>query len=333
MDKNRIKIFCLLVFTLFFTCVAYSETKKFKVLVVMSYETTYRWCSEIKEGVDHVLGKSSEIKYFYMNTKIDVKGGPKKAKEAFEVFEKFKPDGVIVADDNGQSMFVVPYVKDKYKTPVMFCGVNAEPEKYGYPSKNVSGILERQLIKESIIFIQQLLPNINTMGFVIRQDSSTAAGISAQIDREKKGYPVKVFDTVLLNNIKEGKNFINKNKKKYDALFMVSLEGLPDENGKPMTEKNVIKTLKALYKKPTLGIEKFGVQYGSLCAIIQTGQEQGTVAAEMLLKAMKGTPVAKIPITRNKFGKRVINMDTLNSLKLKPDPKILSDAELVRTEK
>ena len=333
MDKNRIKSFCLLIFTLVSLCVAYSETKQFKVLVVMSYETTYRWCSEIKEGVEHVLGKTCDIKYFYMDTKIDIKGGPQKAKEAFEVFKKFKPDGVIVADDNGQSMFVVPYLKDKFKTPVMFCGVNAEPEKYGYPSKNVSGILERQLIKESIIFIQQLLPNINTMAFVIRHDSSTAAGIAAQIKREKKGYPVKAFDTALINNINEGKDFIKKNKNKYDALFMVSLEGLPDEKGKPMTEKDVIKTLKNLYKKPTLGIEKFGVQYGSLCAIIQTGQEQGTVSAEMLLKAMKGTPVAKIPITRNKIGKRVINMDSLNSLNLKPDPKILTDAELVRTEK
>jgi len=28
-----------------------------------------------------------------------------------------------IADDNAQSMFVLPYLKDKVKTPVMFCAV------------------------------------------------------------------------------------------------------------------------------------------------------------------------------------------------------------------
>ena len=134
-----------------------SEAASNKILVVMSYEEDNPWCMQIKEGIDSVLTGGSEVKYFYMNTKKNINGGVRKAEEAHEIYKQFQPDGVIAADDNAQSMFVLPYLKDKVKTPVMFCAVNAEPEEYGYPSSNVSGILERDFIKESIAFAKQNL--------------------------------------------------------------------------------------------------------------------------------------------------------------------------------
>jgi hypothetical protein len=45
-----------------------------------------------------------------------------------------------------------------------------------------------------------------------------------------------------------------------------------------------------------------------LCGVIKTGQEQGTAAAEMLLKAMGGTPISQIRVTRNRRSKAVINV-------------------------
>ena len=69
--------------------------------------------------------------------------------------------------------------------------------------------------------------------------------------------------------------------------------------------------------------------YGTLCAVIQSGKEQGHTAAEMLLNAMKETPVADIPITRNKFGRRLINVDTMKALNIAPKPIVIRNAELV----
>ncbi len=43
--------------------------KKFKVLVVMSYEESYPWGAEIREGIESILGNSCTIKYGYLNTK------------------------------------------------------------------------------------------------------------------------------------------------------------------------------------------------------------------------------------------------------------------------
>jgi ABC-type uncharacterized transport system substrate-binding protein len=52
----------------------------------------------------------------------------------------------------------------------------------------------------------------------------------------------------------------------------------------------------------------------------------------MLLKAMQGTPVSEIPITRNRRGKSIINVTVMKAFGIKPKPIILRGTELVRTE-
>ncbi len=121
----------------------------------MSYEEENPWCIQIKKGIDSVFAGNSDIKYFYMDTKKNFEGGVHRAKEAHELYKRFRPDGVIAADDNAQSMFVLPYLKDKTKTPVMFCAVNDEPKKYSYPTWNESEILERDFSRESMEYAKQ----------------------------------------------------------------------------------------------------------------------------------------------------------------------------------
>jgi len=65
---------------------------------------------------------------------------------------------------------------------------------------------------------------------------------------------------------------------------------------------------------------------------VKTGQEQGATAAGMLLKAMGGTPVAQIPVTVNRNGKRMINVSVMKSLGIRPRPVVLRGAELVKSE-
>ena len=72
-----------------------------------------------------------------MDTKKNIEGGVRKAKDAYELYRRLQPDGVIAADDNAQSMFVVPYLKDRYDVPVIFCGVNALPD---LKNKKMAGV-------------------------------------------------------------------------------------------------------------------------------------------------------------------------------------------------
>ena len=304
----------------------------FKVLVVMSYEETFSWVQEMKEGTDSVLAGKHEVRYFYMDTKSNLKGGPQKAEEAYALYREFQPDGVIAADDNAQSMFVVRYLKDKVKTPVMFCGVNADPEKYGYPSSNVSGILERSPIAETVAFAKQIIPSLKTFAYMIKKSPSGDA-ILKRVRSQSDRYVAKFTGSEEPNTLEEAIPMAKKLGSQCDVLFLATLQGIADENGRPLDDSEIIPAVLKAYGKPGITDNRYRIKYGMLCAVQKTGLEQGKTAAEMLLKAMQGTPVSEIPITRNYNGKRVINVTALKALGIQPRADFLLGAELVKTEK
>ncbi len=329
------RTFCLALFLFSFSVFdVFAETcppPKYKVLVVLSYEADLNWHKEMRKAIEAVLGPNSCINYFYMDTKRNLKAGPQKAKQAYALYRELQPDGVIAADDNAQAMFVVPYLKDKVKTPVMFCGVNATPEKYGYPASNVSGILERMHINESLALAKQLVPSIQTFSG-IEKESPTGRAYLETFQNEAGDFFLKPMDFKLPKNIGEAVEMTKALQKDSDLLFMGTMKGIPDKRGLPLTEKEAIKTVSNAFGKPTFTNVAHGVRYGVLCAVVQRGWEQGETAARMLLKAMRGTPVSQIPITRNRTGKRIINVTVMKQLGIKPKPVVLRGVELVRTE-
>jgi ABC-type uncharacterized transport system substrate-binding protein len=319
---------------LFFLCgffPAIVQAAPFKVLAVMSYHEDMPWDQQIKEGMESVLSGTCDIEYAYLDTRKNYDGGTEKAKEIYARYQELNPDGVIVADDNAQEMFVLPYLKDKVKTPVIFCGVNAKPETYGYPASNVSGILERIHFIETIAFLQQIVPSVRTVGYLMN-DNKTAQGYADQAKAEENTFPVKTAGYKFPKTLDEAVKDIETLKPRCDALFIDNLEGMKDNNGIAVNEKEIFPALLKAFGKPTFAANTLAVKRGVLCAVVKTGQEQGAKASEMLLKAMQGTPVSQIPIIRNQNGLPMINVVTMKALDIKPSRMILQGAELVKTE-
>ena len=329
-NKRRSFLIALIAVMYLFFNIPVIEAAAYKILVVMSYEEDNPWCIQIKEGIDSVLADNSEIQYFYMDTKEDFKGGVRKAKEAYEVYKRFRPDGVIAADDNAQSMFVLPYLKDKTKTPVMFCAVNAEPEKYGYPASNVSGILEHDFIGESIAFAKQLVPSIHTVGFLAK-DSPSGRATQKHVEIESDTYLANIAGFKLVKTIKETLAVLEHYEQTSDALFITSTNGILDAEGKSLDNEQVTRIVAKFYKKPLIGANDFHVRYGVLCAVVKSGNAQGRISAEMLLKALKGTPIKQLPITVNKYGKRMLNVTVMKDLGIRPKRRVLVGTEFVKT--
>ncbi len=324
----------LLGWTAFFLAGAWQaagQTEGFKVLVVMSYHETMPWVEEMTEGIESVLGQAHDVRYVFMDTKNDPEGGPEKAKEAHALYRRFKPDGVIAGDDNAQSMFVVPYLKDKVETPVMFCGVNADPETYGYPASNVSGILERQHFEEAIAMMNQLVPDLRKVGFIMKA-SPTADAIIQELKGGNYLADIVSFNTP--RTVDEAMEMIDAMKKTCDAAYVTNLTGLRDDSGKPLGDDALFPMVSERFGKPLFSGSSYNIRFpGVLVAVAKTGQEQGATAAKMLLKAMRGTPVRRIPVTRNQTGKRMINATVLKELGIKPRPEILRGTELVRSQR
>ncbi|MEJ2638947.1 MAG: ABC transporter substrate binding protein [Desulfosarcinaceae bacterium] len=293
-----------------------------RILVVMSYNESYIWEKDIRRGIEAALSPRCELRFFYMDTKHNLAGGARKAREAFELYQTYKPSGVIAADDNAQSLFVVPYLRNKVATPVIFCGVNASPDTYGYPTDNVSGVLERQHFRETIAFAQMLKPDIHSIAIMMRQTPTTAA-LRQQIKREIDSYPARILATIQVKTLREAEQALKKLGSECDAVILTNLNGLADENDTPITEEAAFSYLTKGFDRPILGAIPDHVKYGALLTVASSGIEQGNLAAGMMVQCLEGTPVADLPIARNLKGQRLINLKTMRALGIHPIPAVL----------
>lgn len=145
-------------------------------------------------------------------------------------YQTLQPDGVIAADDDAQAMFVVPFLKDKVKTPVMFN--NDSAEKYGFPASNVSGILERAHVRESLAFAKQLIPAIRTACF-LTNDVPAGRALRNQVEEEKETYPAKVSVFHQVKSTREMEALVKGGRSACDTILIDSLEGMVDYAARP----------------------------------------------------------------------------------------------------
>lgn len=304
---------------------------EFKVLVVMSYEAHNPWVREIREGIESVLRPHADITYFHMDVKERPAEAQARGEQAFALYQQLRPHGVITADDAAAELFIVPHLKDKVTTPVMFNGINADPAKYGLPNSHISGVIERAHVHESLAFVKQMLPDVQT-ACALTNDVPPGQALRAQVMAEKDGYPARFANFHLVRNAADIEFLRNPLRSQCGALFVDSLEGIADAEGKSMNNRQVLQLLASTYSGPLLGGNRYQVEQGAWAAVVKTGQEQGERSADMLLQAMRGTPVAKIPVAKNNRGQRVINATAIETRGIALRAAVVKGAALVKQQ-
>ena len=323
-------LFLLLLFSFADASVALAKAH-YRVLVVFSYEADYLWDVEIREGLEKVLNPSADLTFFYMNTKVALNRGAEKAAEAYALYQRLQPDGVIAVDDNAQTLFVVPYLRNKTKTPVVFCGVNADPETYGYPAENVTGILERYHFEETLSLNRQLAGKTETFAVMVNK-SPLAKLIVSRLGKEKDKMSAKLVAVLQPETLAEALAMAKEYRERVDLLVLLTLKGVVDDRGEPVSDKKAISSVIEAFNKPTAATASFVVKNGALSGVLASGQEQGLQAGLFLSKLLNGVSIADLPVTRNYRGKRMINVTTMKKLGIVPEPMALRGTTLVRSE-
>lgn len=294
----------------------------------MSYHQGNTWQDQQKEGIESTLN-GAQLEYFYLDTKRNEAGGAAKAKEALALYQKLQPDAVITADDLAQSLFVVPYLKDKVKTPVVFLGVNDDAEKYGFPASNVTGVIEVKHFKESISFAQLLLPDLKRLAVLYADNESNQLNV-AELKSQQTILSAEILRYLPLKTFAELETAVRSNGGAVDAFFSLNLSGLLDVKGRPMEATEAMTQLSLLSAKPIIAAASYDIESGALCGVIATGQEQGELAASMVRDILAGKAITDIPLTKNKNGRRYINIRPAHRLGI-PLPSIaVAGSKLVK---
>ena len=268
-----------------------------KVLYIDSYHEGYGWSDGITAGIKTGLKDSGvELKIFRMDTKRNADEAFKKdaALKAKAEIEAFKPDVVIASDDNAAKFLIEPYYKNA-SLPFVFCGVNWDEKVYGFPCKNVTGMVEVTPIPQ---LIEQLQPFAkgSRIGF-LGPDITTAR-------KEAENYK-SVFGMTLTEyfarDFDDWKKGFAELQGKVDMLIIDSDGGLYKDQAADMTAFVEAKT-----KVPSGSTYDFMAPV-ALITYAKVAEEQGFWSAEAAKKILGGQSPADIQVAKNTQGKLIVN--------------------------
>jgi len=300
-----------------------AEITKKKILYIDSYDKSFFWSQGIKKGLLLELKKSS-MQIDFLAVEMDTL---RNQSEAFKkqsalkmkkIIEEFRPDIVIASDDNASKYLIVPYFYNS-DIPFIFCGVNGSAKIYGFPSKNVTGMLE-------VIFIKEML------------------GI---IKKYKKIQKIAYLGTTRLTSIKEArtiesrynikleKRFVNTSiewKKKYKELQKevdLILIGIGPTSLFNKEEQKKLKSF--IYKNteiPSVSWHSARSEFALLTFSIKA-EEQGSWSMKTALEVLKGRDISTIKVVKNKNANIFINTILMKKFNIKFPFSLFGNASLV----
>ncbi len=311
--KNRLYYILFISFILF--SLNFCSKVPAKILVIYSYHPEYEWCQQEKRGIEDVFkDQDVTIESFYLNTKKKTDDAWKKeiTDKAIEKISTFKPNLVIVCDDNACQLVATQFINKKI--PFVFTGINGEPENYGMPAKNITGVLERNLIEGTIGLLQRLDPSVKSVA-IITDDGTTSRAAKVRFIQEN--FPVTLTKVYSTNDFDEWKSDLKEINQSVDALGIYMYFTLKDENSNEnLPDEEVLQWTLENTTLPSFCFEEFSVKGGVLCGETQSGFEQGKEAALMASEILSGTSPEELPLRIPKMGTMLINKKTAERLKI-----------------
>lgn len=302
------KIILLISIALMLTSINVHAEKK--CLLIMSYHKGYAWNDGIERGAEQTLKGQCKLKKFFMDTKrnTSIPYIQKKSRQAIKLISEYKPDIVIASDDNAAKYIITKY-KDS-NLPFVFGGINWTAEAYGFPYKNVTGMIEVSPIIPLLKIIKKNVENVSNAIYL----SSDVITEHKDFKHYQKTYKRKgiTLKGVFVNNMSQ---WVSAYKASQTADFIIvnNYAGIRDWNP-ALAKKTVRETSTTL----TVTNYKWMMPYAML-ALTKNAEEQGRWIAEVAIEVLSGTPISNIPITINKEWNLFINKDLLHKANIELD--------------
>ena len=286
-----------------------------KVLLVHSYHEGYLWTDEITRGVRKGLaGTGAALEIFYMDTQRNpgerwkIQAG----RQAKEAVARLRPDVVIAADDNAQAYFASGYAGKAYPQ-IVFCGVNADASKYGFPACNVTGILERPYFVQSFDMLKAIVPGANSVA-VITDASPTSDQLIAYM--RSRRLPITTTAVDQPSTFPAWQECIRSYQDSVDAICVILYHTLTkgDGRGKPVSPGTVMAWTLANNRKPLFSVAMFCIEDGAIFGVVNSAHEQGLEAARIAREILKGKKAGAFPVVRPRKGAVWVNIRTAEKM-------------------
>lgn len=283
-----------------------------KVLLIESYHSEYPWDKSYVEGIQATLADTVELETFQMDTKripkADYAG---KAKEAFAKYKSFKPDIVMLGDDNALS-YMLPMLFDE-PISIVFLGINSNPRKllseYRGQAK-VTGVLERPLFTKSLGELRKLFDDHNFKVKVLFDSGVTSQIAKGYIDKQytliRDNLGINV-DIQAITTKNEWQSQVREAKSEGFTVIIVGLyQTLVDEQGNNVPAEQVINWTNQHSELPIFAFWDFAVgKKKAVGGVVLFGHSQGEQAANLVNQIINNGHSKPIPIVTGNQGKAI----------------------------
>ena len=313
---------------------AWSSARKYKILHVMSYHSTWEWTDDQFNGFkDALKGLDVEYRVFQMDTKrrSDDAWKEKVGREARELVDIWKPDLVYTNDDYAQAYVARYYVNRDI--PFVFSAVNADPGAYGFTgSQNITGVLEHEHSVETVRFLREIVPDVKTIAVIV-DDDPTWVGVTARmkhrLSMDLPDVHAARWDTI--RTFREYQEKIREYQTQVDALGLLGIHTFKDGEGKNVPWQEVLKWTAENSSLPDFSFWKDRVLYGTLAAVYVSGYQQGLSAGKIARGILlEGKRPSSFPILPTIKGQPVLSLARAKKLGIQIKSTILLTAGVVK---
>jgi ABC-type uncharacterized transport system substrate-binding protein len=293
-----------------------------RILHIMSFNSPYRWTDGQLEGFKAGLG--SDVKTEYQVFQLDTKRQSSKeemernAQRAMKIIADWKPDLVYTSDDDAVQLVTAHYVNKSL--PFVFSGVNKSAEDHGIKgATNITGVLEREHILESIHLVQAIKPGIRRIQ--ILSDSAAywpqVIGRVRSIAREHQEFSLVGVDQPVA--YADFQRLVLENPNKADAYMILGNFNFKDAKGIDVPYQHLQRWLAEHSKLPDLSFWDDRMLHGTLAGVTVSAFEQGMAAGKLARAILvdKRKP-ASLPIAPTTKGVPVISLARAKQLGLIP---------------
>ncbi|GLT18752.1 hypothetical protein GCM10007938_25330 [Vibrio zhanjiangensis] len=315
----RVLIMCLLLVT--------GSVQAAKVLLIESYHAEYPWDMSYVKGLKETISSSTELLTFQMDTKrVPSEHYETKAQEAFDYYQKVKPDIVILGDDNALK-FMLPKL---YQEPIsiVFLGINSNPRallaKYKGKAK-VTGVLELPLFVKNIRDLTQMLPKKKHKFRVMFDSGVTSQEAAKHIKRQyeliEKNLKVEA-EIALIGTKEEWQTMVNNAEKEGVSVIIVGLyHTLVDQDGKSVPASEILSWTNENSTVPLFAFWDFAVGEGKASGgVVLFGESQGKQAAGLVNEILAGKDANNLPIAIGEQGRAIYSEKEMQRWGLTPPP-------------
>lgn len=309
------------------------QTKTFRILHIMSFNSPYRWTDGQFDGFRAGLGGdvSAEYKVFQLDTKRQSSNEEQErnGRMARDLISSWKPDLVFTSDDDAVRLVTRYYINTAI--PFVFCGVNLSAEDHGIKgARNVTGILEREHILETIHLIQALKPGIKRIQ-VFSDNASywpQVIGRIRTIARDHQEFRLVGIDQPV--GMADLQRLVLENPNRADAYMILGNFNFKNAQGANVPYPVLQRWLAENSKIPDMSFWDDRMLHGTVAGVTVSAFEQGLAAGRQAREILiNHRPPASLPIRATTKGVPVINLKRARELGIMPPSTQLLSTQII----